>query len=114
MPLLSTNRRISGHAVHTTPLQSRWMARLLHLRCPVATRLRLQRIRFVELTPFVTFREIHWTDEDLQQLQGFLLVHPLAGDLIRGGGGLRKIRWSAKGRGKRGGARVVKDDLTHG
>jgi mRNA-degrading endonuclease RelE of RelBE toxin-antitoxin system len=62
---------------------------------------------FVELTPFVTFREIHWTDEDLQQLQGFLLVHPLAGDLIRGGGGLRKIRWSAKGRGKRGGARVI-------
>ncbi len=62
---------------------------------------------FIELTPFVTFREIHRTDEDLQQLQEFLLVRSLAGDLIRGGGGLRKIRWSATGRGKRGGARVI-------
>ena len=32
---------------------------------------------------------------------------PDAGDLIRGGVGLRKLRWSAQGRGKRGGARVI-------
>jgi hypothetical protein len=36
-----------------------------------------------------------------------LLVTPDAGDLIRGGAGLRKLRWSAQGRGKRGGARVI-------
>jgi hypothetical protein len=30
-----------------------------------------------------------------------------AGDLIRGSAGLRKLRWSAQGRGKRGGARVI-------
>jgi mRNA-degrading endonuclease RelE of RelBE toxin-antitoxin system len=40
-------------------------------------------------------------------LQSFLLVSPEAGDLIRGGAGLRKLRWSAQGRGKRGGARVI-------
>ena len=34
-------------------------------------------------------------------------VAPDAGDLIRGGAGLRKLRWSAQGRGKRGGARVI-------
>jgi hypothetical protein len=62
---------------------------------------------FVELTPFVAFREDYWTDEDLRAMQNVLLVTPDAGDLIRGGGGLRKLRWSAQGRGKRGGARVI-------
>ncbi len=62
---------------------------------------------FVELTPFVAFRREYWTDEDLRALQSFLLVSPDAGDLIRGGSGLRKLRWSAQGRGKRGGARVI-------
>jgi len=62
---------------------------------------------FVELTPFVAFREEYWTDEDLQEMQRFLLVAPNASDLIRGGAGLRKLRWSAQGRRKRGGARVI-------
>lgn len=62
---------------------------------------------FVELTPFVAFSREYWTDEDLRALQSFLLVSPDAGDLIRGGSGLRKLRWSAQGRGKRGGARVI-------
>lgn len=62
---------------------------------------------FVELTPFVAFRSEHWADEELRALQNFLLMSPEAGDLIRGGSGLRKLRWSAQGRGKRGGARVI-------
>jgi hypothetical protein len=62
---------------------------------------------FVELTPFVAFRKEYWTDEALRAMQNVLLVAPDAGDLIRGGGGLRKLRWSAQGRGKRGGARVI-------
>jgi len=32
---------------------------------------------------------------------------PVAGDIIKGSGGLRKLRWSASGRGKRGGSRVI-------
>jgi hypothetical protein len=39
---------------------------------------------FVELTPFLRFREQHWTDEELRGLQRFLLVTPTAGDVIRG------------------------------
>ena len=35
------------------------------------------------------------------------LDRPLAGDVIPGSGGLRKIRWSRAGMGKRGGARVI-------
>lgn len=62
---------------------------------------------FVELTPFIAFRSEHWNDEELLALQSFLLVSPEAGDLMRGSAGLRKLRWSAQGRGKRGGARVI-------
>lgn len=62
---------------------------------------------FVELTPFVDFRDAYWTDDNLRMLQRFLLVQPDAGDLIRGGAGLRKLRWAAQGRVKRGGARVI-------
>lgn len=47
---------------------------------------------FVELNPFVAFRNEYWTDEDLRGLQNFLLLSPGSGDLIRGGSGLRKIR----------------------
>ena len=36
-----------------------------------------------------------------------LLDNPNAGDVIRGSSGLRKLRWAASGRGKRGGARVI-------
>jgi hypothetical protein len=60
---------------------------------------------FVELTPFIAFCKEYWTDEDLRAMQNFLLATPDAGDLIRGGAGLRKLRWSAQGHGKRGGAR---------
>src|SRR6267143_5640106 len=46
-------------------------------------------------------------DEDYRLLQRVLVADPVRGDLIRGSGGLRKIRWSGSGRGKRGGARVI-------
>jgi mRNA-degrading endonuclease RelE of RelBE toxin-antitoxin system len=45
--------------------------------------------------------------EQYRQLQAALLDRPEAGALIPGGGGLRKIRWAAVGRGKRGGTRVI-------
>ena len=37
----------------------------------------------------------------------YLIDHPDAGNVIPGAGGARKLRWAAKGKGKRGGARVV-------
>ena len=46
-------------------------------------------------------------DESYRGLQSHLAAHPESGDLIRGSGGLRKIRWSGAGRGKQGGTRTI-------
>ncbi len=47
------------------------------------------------------------TDEEYRLLQSQLVQRPDSGKIIPGSGGLRKLRWSASGRGKRGGARVI-------
>lgn len=46
-------------------------------------------------------------DDELFAFMEWLAVNPGGGKIIPGSGGLRKIRWAAKGRGKRGGARVI-------
>jgi hypothetical protein len=46
-------------------------------------------------------------DEEYRILQNILVERPDSGDIIQGSGGIRKIRWGASGRGKRGGARVI-------
>jgi hypothetical protein len=64
-------------------------------------------VRFVE-TPIVTKvigRLVG--DEEYRDLQIALLLRPEQGPVIRGGGGLRKLRWARPGRGKSGGLRVI-------
>jgi hypothetical protein len=46
-------------------------------------------------------------DESYSALQLHLATQPEAGDVIRGSGGIRKVRWAGSGRGKRGGLRVI-------
>jgi mRNA-degrading endonuclease RelE of RelBE toxin-antitoxin system len=46
-------------------------------------------------------------DDSYAELQALLVVDPEAGDIIPRSKGLRKIRWKAAGRGKRGGIRVI-------
>lgn len=47
------------------------------------------------------------SDDEYRELQAILVGHPKAGPVVPGSGGIRKLRWSASGRGKRGGARVI-------
>ncbi len=47
------------------------------------------------------------TDDDYRRLQRTLVERPDTGAVIRGSGGLRKLRWSVEGRGKRGGLRII-------
>jgi mRNA-degrading endonuclease RelE of RelBE toxin-antitoxin system len=46
-------------------------------------------------------------DEEYRLLQLYLGVQPDAGVIIKGSGGLRKVRWSLGARGKRGGVRLI-------
>ena len=62
---------------------------------------------FVELPVFLRCAATLFTDDDLADLQRTLLENPLAGDLIKESGGLRKLRVPLPGRGKSGGARVI-------
>ena len=48
-----------------------------------------------------------FTDEEKHELINLLAADPLAGDVIRGTGGIRKLRFRATGVGKRGGSRVI-------
>lgn len=46
-------------------------------------------------------------DDEYQALQTELMINPAKGDLIKEGGGIRKVRCAAKGKGKSGGIRVI-------
>lgn len=64
---------------------------------------------FVELPAFARHREEYLDDEGFRNLQRFLLKNPEAGAVIEGTGGLRKVRHGdpKRGKGKRGGLRVI-------
>ncbi len=47
------------------------------------------------------------SDDEYRQLQVALVENPTLGKLLQGAGGLRKLRWSLPGRGKRGGVRII-------
>ena len=46
-------------------------------------------------------------DEEYKKLQIFLVAHPRSGDIIKGSGGMRKLRWKVGGQGKSGGIRTI-------
>jgi mRNA-degrading endonuclease RelE of RelBE toxin-antitoxin system len=50
-------------------------------------------------------------DEDLRILQNYLILNPKIGDVITAKEGLRKLRWKIKGKGKRGGIRILYIDI---
>ena len=64
-------------------------------------------MRIVETPVFTRAVTALVDDEQYRALQLALALRPEQGDVIRGSGGLRKLRWGLAGRGKRGGARVI-------
>jgi len=59
-------------------------------------------------TPVFTKRVLDaLTDDEYGELQHFIAEHPEAGSIIPGSHGLRKLRWTVPGKGKRGGTRVI-------
>ena len=60
-----------------------------------------------ETDVFVRYATSVWTDEVRAEFVTWIANNPLSGDVIPGSGGLRKVRYSRQGMGKRGGVRVV-------
>lgn len=65
------------------------------------------RMEFIESSTFSRIRKDYLDDEQYHRLQLFLMECPDAGNVIRGSGGIRKLRWSQSGIGKRGGLRII-------
>ena len=64
-------------------------------------------MRFIETPIFTKELQNLLEDDEYRALQLALIFRPEQGVIIPGAGGLRKLRWRQKGKGKRGGSRVI-------
>ncbi|MFY9259871.1 MAG: hypothetical protein WAO71_05100 [Gallionella sp.] len=60
-----------------------------------------------ELPAYRTVAEKHLSDDERKAIIDYLAEYPKAGDVMRGTGWVRKLRWGKGGRGKSGGVRVI-------
>ncbi|MDE9518380.1 type II toxin-antitoxin system RelE/ParE family toxin [Xenorhabdus bovienii] len=71
---------------------------------------------FIETPIFTEDGKELLSDDEYREFQQYLADNPAAGDVIQRTGGLRKVRWVSRGKGKRGGVRVIyyhKVDASH-
>ncbi len=61
----------------------------------------------IETALFSKLIQAQMSEEEYRSLQESLIARPDSGKLIKGSGGLRKLRWGSRGAGKRGGARII-------
>jgi hypothetical protein len=64
-------------------------------------------MEFIETPTFTRMVIELLSDDEYRELQNILVEDPGRGDLIKGGGGIRKLRYAVQGRGKSGGIRVI-------
>lgn len=64
-------------------------------------------MEFIETPTFTRLLVELMTDDEYAGLQRVLVDAPDRGSIIRGGGGIRKLRYALPGRGKSGGVRVI-------
>jgi hypothetical protein len=62
---------------------------------------------FIETSSFERTLPEYFSDDEYAALQQFMVFNPEAGNIVHGSGGVRKLRWSVEGRGKRGGVRIM-------
>lgn len=67
----------------------------------------IQGMEFIETPTFTRLLAALLTDDEYASLQNVLVENPERGDIIKGGGGIRKLRHALPGRGKSGGVRVI-------
>lgn len=62
---------------------------------------------FIESSIFGRVLPSYLDDDEYAELQQYLIENPEAGEVVPGSGGVRKVRWTRRGTGKRGGLRVI-------
>ena len=62
---------------------------------------------FIESSLFTKLLSDYLPDEEYRLFQLFLMEHPDKGNVVKGSGGVRKIRWAIKNKGKSSGIRVI-------
>jgi hypothetical protein len=68
---------------------------------------KINAMEFIETPTFTRMVTELLSDDEYRALQNVLVEDPARGDLIKGGGGIRKLRHAVQGRGKSGGVRVI-------
>ena len=64
-------------------------------------------MEFIEATTFTKYVYDYLSKDEYVGLLSSLLQDPEAGNIVRGSGGVRKVRWAISGKGKSGGVRVI-------
>jgi hypothetical protein len=64
-------------------------------------------VTVAQMPTFIAAAERVYSAEEVDEIVDYVAAHPDAGDVIQGTGGVRKLRWRAKGKGKSGGARII-------
>lgn len=64
-------------------------------------------ITLIESPIFTKLWPDYWTEDERGEFSVWLAKNPNAGDVVPGSGGIRKVRWTREGQGKRGGVRVI-------
>ena len=65
------------------------------------------KITVIETAEFIARAKRRMTAKEVEAVIDLVAAEPLCGDLIQGTGGLRKLRFAVKGKGKSGGVRIV-------
>jgi len=58
-------------------------------------------------------KRLEITENDIREIENYICINPNSGDIIPGTGGIRKLRWGLKGKGKRGSSRIIYLDLIY-
>jgi len=61
----------------------------------------------IETPVFTRYWPDYWDEDERGEFVAWLVANPVAGDVVPGSGGCRKVRWARPGMGKRGGTRVI-------
>lgn len=67
----------------------------------------MSHLTVAETDDFSKIWRSYWTQEEYDRFKDHISQNPEEGDVVEGSHGLRKIRWSTKGRGKSGGVRII-------